>query len=233
MVFSTPAPSMLPIHVHWAHAVNSQASLASALAQDQAIEADILLNSDNIPVMAHPPAIDSDLTLRAFLAQVEPGVGVVKLDFKSDAAFQQALPLLRDLNILLGSNAEEPKFSAPHFVAEAIRLRVGKLSLGWTTSKHSTEYTPAMVREMLHLLSEYDSSIAATFPIKASLVRGSWEALKALYANPAFGMTLWLNEALSEGDLVWLYETLETSSLQGRTYYDLHGWNALVRHKGW
>ncbi|ETV97937.1 hypothetical protein H310_09252 [Aphanomyces invadans] len=235
----------LPIHVYWAHAVNSQALLAAALDKSQAIEADVLLNSGNEPVMAHPPATDSNLTLRAFLAQVESGTGIVKLDFKSDAAFGRALPLLREVSLSLkarlwinadivqGSNAAEPQFVAAEFVANSIRLGAGKLSLGWTTSSNSTEYTPEMVRAMLQLLSDYDSSVAVTFPVKASLVRGSWDALKALYQNPKHGMTLWLNEAMDDADLVWLYQTLETPALQGRTYYDLHGWNALVQRKGW
>ncbi|CAK4076489.1 unnamed protein product [Aphanomyces euteiches] len=235
-----------PLHIHWAHAVNSQDRLASALSNGQAIEADILLNPQKVPVMAHPPANDSDLTLSEFLTRVESATCIVKLDFKSYDAFRSALPLIAkfdesqksriwiNADILKGSNAPDSAFPAAQFINEAKACGAGKLSVGWTTSANSTEYSSAMVTEMLQLLNPHDD-IAATFPIKASLVRGNWGALKNLYSNPSFGMTLWLNEPLSDDDLEWLYHTLETSdeSLRGRTYYDLQGWNNLVQRKGW
>ncbi|KAF0717144.1 Aste57867_2468 [Aphanomyces stellatus] len=243
---SSSPDTSTPLHVHWGHAVNSKALLASALANNLAIEADVLLNSLNIPVMAHPPAVDSDLTLADLLSSVEfTSTCIVKLDFKTYDAFHASLPLISQFDaaqkdriwinadILRGSFAPESRFPAAQFIEEAKACGAGKLSVGWTTSKESAEYSHAMVDEMLALLAPH--AVAATFPIKASLVRGSWDALRKLYANPANGITLWLNDPMTDEDLEWLHSTLEESDevLRGRTYYDLQGWNALVQRKGW
>ncbi|XP_011637578.1 protein FAM151A [Pogonomyrmex barbatus] len=62
----------------WAHAVNSQAELEKALASEDVmmLEADVVIgrlnntsgsNYTDIPIMAHPPAVESDLSLEEFL----------------------------------------------------------------------------------------------------------------------------------------------------------------------
>ncbi|OQR82607.1 hypothetical protein ACHHYP_15737 [Achlya hypogyna] len=232
-----------PAHVHWAHAVNSQAKLADALANLLAIEADVLLASSGIAVMAHPPATDSDLSLDDFLSRVASAACIVKLDFKSHAAFHAAEARLRaapstlrariwlNADILQGSNAAVPSFDAASFIAEASACRVAKLSVGWTTSAASIEYSDTMIDEMLSLLAGKEGM---TLPIKATLVRANWDALKRVYTNSSHGMTLWSNEAMSDDELTWLYTTLEMDpSLQGRTFYDLPGWTALVARMGW
>lgn len=68
------------------------------------IEADILLGNVNendkiIPIMAHPPEICSDLSLKEFLQRIkafnekcsQSNVKGAKLDFKSIEAFEKAL----------------------------------------------------------------------------------------------------------------------------------------------
>ena len=84
--------------VVWAHAVNNQTALSSALKDSKImmLEADVILGSrtgqDGLqPVMGHPPTTVSDLTLLEFLEAVikfqsEHKKGV-KLDFKTTESF--------------------------------------------------------------------------------------------------------------------------------------------------
>ncbi|KDO23343.1 hypothetical protein SPRG_11657 [Saprolegnia parasitica CBS 223.65] len=233
-----------PMRVHWAHAVNSQAQLTDALARGLALEADVQLSPENVLIMAHPPANTSDLTFEMFLARASASNCIVKLDFKTRAAFEAALSNLTaapaslrrriwlNADILRGSEAPAPSFDAAQFVAQATACHTDKLSVGWTTSAASVEYTSAMVDEMLQLLQGVNAS--ATLPIKASLVRRSWPALERVYTNSTHGLTLWSNDALSDDEMTWLHTTLETTpALRGRTYYDLAGWNELVARNQW
>ncbi|CAH0750518.1 unnamed protein product [Diatraea saccharalis] len=93
--------------VTWAHAVNDKAYLEKALASDVSmLEADIVLghitgkDGPPIPVMAHPPATTSDLSLSEFLSTVKQHNNLnskqkgVKLDFKSIEAFEKAQPII-------------------------------------------------------------------------------------------------------------------------------------------
>ena len=74
--------------ISWSHATNSKALLEQALADStMMIEADVSLGAENVPIMAHPPANTSDLTLQQFLESVlvstESGKKKgIKLDFK-------------------------------------------------------------------------------------------------------------------------------------------------------
>lgn len=113
---------MLPIEYRWAHGLNSNASLTNVVHQIQAakhhqfatpdyvnaIEADIIWSeTQQKPVMGHPPAIDGDLTLARFLTAMLDLAStfqsfvptcktplIVKCDFKSRRAFEASLGLL-------------------------------------------------------------------------------------------------------------------------------------------
>jgi len=68
------------------------------------LEADVTLgnvtgsNMTNIPIMAHPPSMESDLSLENFLnINIENGTKGVKLDFKSIEAFQKSQDVLKNL----------------------------------------------------------------------------------------------------------------------------------------
>nr|CAI5821784.1 unnamed protein product [Callosobruchus analis] len=97
--------------VTWAHAVNNQAYLSKTLADGKImmIEADISegieSNSSDkiIPIMAHPPNKESDLSLESFLEQItnQPPPVVrqgVKLDFKSLAALEKSVGIINYYN---------------------------------------------------------------------------------------------------------------------------------------
>lgn len=72
------------------------------------LEADVVLGKLNttnqtdqlmIPIMAHPPAVESDLSLENFLeinihSNKTKGI---KLDFKSNSAFESSKPILTKL----------------------------------------------------------------------------------------------------------------------------------------
>ena len=83
--------------VSWSHATNSKALLDQALADStMMIEADVSLGPGSEPIMAHPPANTSDLSLRQFLDFVlESGKKKgIKLDFKLLEVVRPSLEIL-------------------------------------------------------------------------------------------------------------------------------------------
>jgi len=52
--------------------------------------------TDRIPIMGHPPAITSDLSLSEFLEACKDSNKKLKLDFKSTEAFTLALPVMEN-----------------------------------------------------------------------------------------------------------------------------------------
>lgn len=95
-----------PAAVRWAHAVNSQQALQAALAAGiTMLEIDVILGDvDGVlqPLLAHPPATTSDLSLAALLrtlSTVAPHAAVgLKLDFKQPAAVEPSLQLLKQVH---------------------------------------------------------------------------------------------------------------------------------------
>lgn len=67
------------------------------------LEADVVMgkvsntNNTDIPIMAHPPAAESDLSLEDFLNISNNSTKGIKLDFKSNEAFQNSKPILAKL----------------------------------------------------------------------------------------------------------------------------------------
>jgi len=151
-----------PPGVVWSHATNSQALLADALESGaHFIEADVLMSAASVPIMAHPPALESDLTLASFLqitaehnkAQPWSSCVALKLDFKDPAAVGPSLDLLEssaywgaapesgtppvwlNADVLPGPGSRPPKFNAARFVKQCLSRRPqATLSLGWTVS---------------------------------------------------------------------------------------------------
>jgi len=65
------------------------------------LEADVVIgkindSNSNIPIMAHPPANESDLSLEDFLQNIKGNKGI-KLDFKTDEAFNKSKDILKTL----------------------------------------------------------------------------------------------------------------------------------------
>ena len=77
--------------------------LVGALSSVNFIEADVLLSPAGVPIMAHPPALDSDLDFASFVeaslahnrTASNPRIGV-KLDFKDPGAVPLCLGILEE-----------------------------------------------------------------------------------------------------------------------------------------
>ncbi|XP_016977575.1 protein FAM151B isoform X2 [Drosophila rhopaloa] len=205
--------------ITWAHAVNSQQLLDEVLTETgniDFIEADIVLGKlngegEDMPVMAHPPAIISDLTLAEFLYQImefnrdhEGQEKGVKLDFKSIEVFEGSLDIL-DENIpsmigypvwinadILSGPVEQNKtvpVDADRFFAGCMRYKQAALSIGWTTNWGADfrdgEYTQDQCDAMLESLTVNNvlsTGQAITFPVRAGIAANSQEQLHRLVA---------------------------------------------------
>ncbi|XP_036214800.2 protein FAM151B isoform X2 [Bactrocera oleae] len=202
--------------ITWAHAVNSQQELSEALNNDiNMIEADIVLGKlnntgEDLPVMAHPPANSSDLTLAEFMLRIlehneehgEDGKGV-KLDFKSIEVFEGSLVILSELiplmtqpvwlnaDIIRGpvNQSTTVPVDPERFFAGAAKFESAVLSIGWTTrwGADYTEgaYTEQQIDEML--LAIKNNNVTAkqhpiTFPVRAGIAANSLDQLQALVA---------------------------------------------------
>ncbi|XP_072749953.1 protein FAM151B isoform X2 [Anoplolepis gracilipes] len=215
----------------WAHAVNSQAELDKALSSKDImmLEADVVvgkLNSNNqtdVPIMAHPPAVESDLSLENFLNRSinNDNTKGIKLDFKSDQAFQMSMPILLKVrsnltfpvilnaDILPGPvNANTTALNAKDFLREANKtIPESILSVGWTT-RYGKEfditegrYSSQQIQTMIDTLKENQVSQPVTYPVRAGLVAHDIDVIKALLKNTTFTnatLTIWS----SEGDSV-------------------------------
>jgi len=208
--------------------------------------------------------------LQAVVGRLETGgkgkLGI-KLDFKEPGALLPCLTELKrrhDENDCVKELSERgcvwinydvlqgPCGVAPHFDPhECIPLTkqhfpLAYFSLGWTTGFQATggcvPYSQYNVCEMLGLCRKYNI-VAATFPVRASLVKSSWDdALSALIFNNEedtvrtehFSITIWHSKVdQNELDLSdWLYHRIlsrlkdEKAShhiLTTRFWFDLGG----------
>uniref|UniRef100_A0A667YL79 Protein FAM151A n=1 Tax=Myripristis murdjan TaxID=586833 RepID=A0A667YL79_9TELE len=127
----------------WYHRANNKSEMNKALASDVMIlEADVNMdrpqtpNQKPVPIMAHPPAVQSDNTLDQWLDAVLQSRKGIKLDFKSLASVGPSLELLSEKNrsrgidrpvwlnadILTGPNVPDFIPPAPYFAL----LEVGR-----------------------------------------------------------------------------------------------------------
>ncbi|KAH8413273.1 hypothetical protein KR009_009552, partial [Drosophila setifemur] len=205
--------------ITWAHAANSQALLEEALAGGvDFIEADIVLGKldgegEDLPVMAHPPANTSDLTLEDFLNKImdfnrehEGQEKGVKLDFKSIEVFEGSLDILDanipsvsmtypvwiNADILSGpvNQVNTVPVDPDRFFAGCNRYKQAVLSIGWTTNWGSSfregEYTQDQCDAMLETLTENNVTSTGqgiTFPVRAGIAANSEEQLHKLVAS--------------------------------------------------
>uniref|UniRef100_A0A4Y0BTW8 Menorin-like domain-containing protein n=1 Tax=Anopheles funestus TaxID=62324 RepID=A0A4Y0BTW8_ANOFN len=207
--------------VTWAHAVNDAEFLTRVLASDiQFIEADISLGylkddvnkEHEIPIMAHPPATESDISLETFLTRIlqynrdvvkDTSKGV-KLDFKSIGAFEGSIDIIRtnydmtsfatwiNADILPGpvDNTATIPVDSTRFFAAARRLGKATLSIGWTTrwGADFTDglYTNPQVDAMIDAIRTNAIDKAGnpiTFPVRAGIVANSVKNMIRLYCD--------------------------------------------------
>lgn len=230
--------------ITWSHAVNSPELLEQALSGDtMMLEADVLMRNNMVsgtPVMAHPPAVDSNVTLQTFLEKTttSPKKGS-KLDFKTIEVVEPSLKMIQ--NVTFGQQVKNPiwlnadilpgpcydKVCVPVDHEKFLSLCTSyypnaTLSVGWTTGKNMTPaknyYNWPQVLPMGKLVSQITQPI--TFPVRANLVRRSWDQLQWLLdLSATFTVTIWsaITDKLDLLDLV----ALRNSVSHKRIYYDL------------
>ena len=230
--------------ITWLHAVNDVKKLQEGLSgKAMMLEADVLLrhnHADGMPIMAHPPAVDSDLSLLEFLNQTIASIKGIKLDFKSLAAVEPSLRILQEQVSRQGSHnpiwLNANIFSGPcndgscnpldpqvFLTLCAEYFPTATLSLGWTTSEYlSTDndyYEWSFVQPVEHLLSDITQPV--TFPVRANLVRKSWkQILWLLSLSQNYSLTIWsaVHDTPNMKDLVALRNAVLDKS---RIFYDL------------
>ncbi|XP_018058481.1 PREDICTED: protein FAM151B isoform X2 [Atta colombica] len=199
--------------ITWAHGVNSLTELDKALASADImmLEGDVIMGkhiatnatTDKIPIMAHPPATESDLSLEEFLnINVNNGSKGIKLDFKSNEAFNNSKPILRkfqpslkcpvilNADILRGPvNATNPLINTTDFLTEASKIPNSILSIGWTT-KYGKEYNITEgrynmkhLKKMVEVVTENHIKLPVTYPVRAGLATNDIDGMKALLKN--------------------------------------------------
>ncbi|ETN58451.1 DHFR-coamplified protein [Anopheles darlingi] len=245
--------------ITWAHAVNDAEYLTRVLDSDiQFIEADISLgflkedaNQENeIPIMAHPPATVSDISLETFLKRIlqynqqTAKAKGIKLDFKSIGAFERSIDIIRssydmgkfntwiNADILPGpvDNTATVPVDPARFFAAAKRLGKATLSIGWTTRWGADfsegSYTEQQVDAMSSAI--YANGIdkagnAITFPVRAGIVAHSITRMVRLFCTLKDTNNVTFTIWSSENDFVdveRLREFIFTVGLD-RTYVDV------------
>ncbi|KAM8960816.1 protein FAM151B [Pelodytes ibericus] len=224
--------------VTWYHAANSKAQLTEALQSDaHMIEADVLLraSANTVPIMAHPPATDSDITLYEWLTEVSSTNRGIKLDFKSLEAVQPSMEILQALStnirqpvwinadILAGPGGKAKPVDAKEFLQVVTTFFPDvTLSLGWTTGwnhdQNNEGYSWEMVKEMEEICKVLNQPV--TFPVRAALVRQSWTQLHWLLKNShRYSLTVWAgkDDLYPVEDLLYIRENSEKHCI----YYDV------------
>ncbi|KAL9951105.1 hypothetical protein ACROYT_G043708 [Oculina patagonica] len=231
------------LDITWLHATNSPEKLEQGLSGDiMMLEADVLMRNNMVngtPVMAHPQAVDSNLTLESFLIQTTKSTKGIKLDFKTIEVVEPSLKMIQ--NITSGETIENPiwlnadilpgpcydKVCVPVDHVRFLSLCKsyfpnGTLSISWKTGSNMTApenyYNWSQVLPMGQLVSEIAQPI--TFPVRAVLVRRSWEQLHWLLdLSETFTITIWssTSDNLDVRDLVALRQSVSHK----RIYYDL------------
>lgn len=180
------------------------------------IEADIVFgrlmndpSSDLQPIMAHPPLLTSDISLKSFLTQVldfnknngkEKQKGV-KLDFKSTEVFQSSLPMLIELwnimNYPVWINADIYRGPLNNTLTTPVDAKIffngtkllpnATLSTGWTTlwgpDFTNGSYTLEQVNEMIEGVKSNNVTNPITFPVRAGIAAQSITQLDHLYKS--------------------------------------------------
>uniref|UniRef100_T1JIN1 Menorin-like domain-containing protein n=1 Tax=Strigamia maritima TaxID=126957 RepID=T1JIN1_STRMM len=211
--------------VTWAHAVNSKEELAEALNSSvMMLETDISsghvigeTTTNPIPIMAHPPATTSDISLQKWLLTVieaNKSKGI-KLDFKNISVVEESLILLKSYK----SQISFPVFinadilpgplnsSATPVDADQFLILVQKwypeciLSVGWTTYYNETDawYSWQDVTTMFKILQKHEIKQEISFPIRAVFLDRSYQQLRWLTDTlPKSGITVWsgINDAV-------------------------------------
>ncbi|KAG8225956.1 hypothetical protein J437_LFUL006185 [Ladona fulva] len=187
------------------------------------LEADIVLGTlvsgsgDLFPIMGHPPANTSDISLAQFIAFVEEGIKGggkrkgVKLDFKTTEVFKASLPMnfpvMLNADILQGpiESKRTPVDADAFLYACRTIFPDATLSVGWTSLYGSDEgaenpndvpedltfYNSDNVMDMMDALRRNSVNQTLTFPVRAGIAARSLRDLPALLEQQGSSFTLW------------------------------------------
>ncbi|XP_055058628.2 protein FAM151A [Misgurnus anguillicaudatus] len=233
------------LYATWYHAANNKSELTKALNSDiMILEADVNVqghntaNETNTPIMAHPPDIYSDNTLKEWLDAVLKSEKGIKLDFKSINAVEPSLELLRVKNqtginrpvwinadILPGPNVPNfwPVINASEFFG-LIQTKFPDVTIspGWAVLYLSifpnVSYTRSMVEQMYSTVRHLPQKI--TFPVHALMAKNGWPHLSwLLNQSSRFSLTLWQGkENPSVNDLLFIRDNSNPQHI----YYDIY-----------
>eukprot|EP00092_Neocalanus_flemingeri_P002353 GFUD01002518.1.p1 GENE.GFUD01002518.1~~GFUD01002518.1.p1 ORF type:complete len:316 (-),score=64.31 GFUD01002518.1:46-945(-) len=229
--------------VKWSHATNSRELLDTAIADDtMMIEADVSIGGGGIPIMAHPPQNESDLTLEEFMntviASANKGVRKgIKLDFKFIAIVKPSLDILKELeekfrfpvwlnaDILQGPGGSSTPVDADQFLNLCTEyFPEATLSIGYTTSAEG-KYTAANMNEMFNLLKQKGIVSPVTLPLRACLAARSIaeieQFLKMVDANESFPTTITIWSGTSDDVDLENLDKLITEIGKNRIYLDV------------
>ena len=212
--------------IDWKHAVNSRNELASAINNRKAmlLECDVRISGRGEIILAHPPAIESDILFAEAVAAMKDTPQGFKFDFKDPeiliecfrilAASVPAQPYFVNADILPGNGMPGAKFAPEAFFYLCRHYCPdGIVSPGWVTTP-DLPYTKENVDRMLRLCQKIDN---VTFPVRACLLEKSWAELKRLLENPGHTLTIWNGEPLTLRQRKFIKEHTDPS----RCFYDL------------
>lgn len=226
--------------VTWYHAANSRQEMEEALNSDaMVLEADVNIDSKSgVPIMAHPPATQSDNTLQQWLeAVLTTSQKGIKLDFKNIKAVGPSLDFLQQLtaegrvqrpvwinaDILKGPNVPlSVEVNATQFLG-LVQEKYPNITLspGWTTLYIpfvGQTYSRTMVEKMQALVGKLPQRV--TFPVRACLLRASWQHFSWLLdQSDRYSLTLWQGKTdpVKLDDLLYFRD----NSAPHQIYYDL------------
>jgi len=215
----------IPGKIIWSHAVNDVRKLQRVLSNEEIdiVESDILQNKNGEIICAHPPNLESDLKVDVLIEKLKETNKGLKLDFKQPEVVLPVLNLLKkssfenliilNADILRGNNASASKFVPNIFISDSRSFfPYSILSLGWTTTTDHA-YSSENVSEMLGYLEGIQN---VTFPIRACLIRESWEHLSRLLKNDTYTICIWNNEPVNAETLEWVRNSTDPR----RVFYD-------------
>lgn len=208
--------------VRWAHSANSRHAVKEAMKNDKVnmIHGDVVLRGHNtksqtlVPIMAHPPSTDSDITLKEWLQEIRYGSKGIKLYLHSMESVEVSFQILKDfheeasmkfpvwihVDVLRGPHGEPAKIDFDRFIKIQRRLFPRcTVSLGWTTGVTTdlsqSAYTWPMVWDMLDLLDNWDiEQQLLMFQARLSLTHNSVPQLKWLCDNTGGSLLVWHEE---------------------------------------
>lgn len=204
------------------------------------IEADILMSQKlNVPIMAHPPDVESDLTYDEWLNKCKNSNKGLKLDFKSENVIEQCLIKLKMIKnelkmpIILNADVLQANYESPKVkINPQVFLNLSKtyyqngiLSIGWTSINSSKlNYSWLNVYEMYNLVKKHsldsDNQVQLTFPVRLNWSIKSLYRLHWLHMFTGGSLTIWSHETdeLTSYESMLLFRKLFSNSV---IYYDL------------